>query len=167
MPQTMTAQEVEVLELIDNSLILYLDLAPAAVASMLWKDESTVRDFGRVLALRYIGKAIEAKRRKPRPKPEYASLFPGLDHLPQRIVTPERKRPLLAKATATQIREYIKALNRKHRERIEELQAVLDHMGPYITHNRGITVAEVARLEEERVIPGRRQSEARLPYMDA
>jgi hypothetical protein len=144
-------RQAEVLELVQNALIIYSDRAPLAVAGILWSDESAIREFGRTLTIRYLVRLINAeRRRKFRPKQQQLPLFPGLDHLPQRIVTPEGKRPLLAKSTATEIRAYVKGLNRKHRERIEQLQTVLQFMGKYIRNNRGITAAEVANLEASR-----------------
>jgi len=41
----------------------------------------------------------------------------------------------------------VKSLNRKHRERIADLQALLKIMGKYTRDNRGLTPAEVAAME--------------------
>jgi hypothetical protein len=142
--KTLRDLEIEVLEVVKNALILYPKLPAAQLADLVFQESV---ELGSVLLTRYLVRLINAGRREARAKPETEPMFPGLEHLPQRIVTPEGKRPLLAKATATEIRTYVKSLNEKHRERIAELQELLKIMGKYITHNRGITPAEVARLE--------------------
>lgn len=143
--------EAEVLEQVQNGIILHPDETAVILADSILHSQGTdcLKEFARTLLFGYLVRAIRAERRKARPKPETLPLFPGLRNLPRRIVTPEGKRPLLAKSTATEIRTYVKSLNAKHRERIAELQAVLEIMGKYITHNRGITVAEVADRESE------------------
>jgi hypothetical protein len=105
-------------------------------------------EFSGILLRRFVERTIRAERRKLRPRPEQLLLF-GLDHLPQRIVTPEGKRPLLAKATATEVRAYVKSLNRKHRDRIADLQSVLKIMAKYTPKNRRLTVMAVAEMEAE------------------
>jgi hypothetical protein len=69
--------------------------------------------------------------------------------LPLRIITAEGKRVLLARATATEIREHIKVLNRKHRARIAGLKDVLKVMEKYTPVRRGLTSADVAEMDAE------------------
>jgi hypothetical protein len=103
--------------------------------------------FASLLLTRYLARAIRAERRKARPKPAQIVLFDDLPRLPRRILNAEGKRPLLAKATITELRWYVKSLNRRHRERIADLQTVLDRMEKYVGPVRRLTVAEVARRE--------------------
>lgn len=67
--------------------------------------------------------------------------------MPSRIVTRSGSRPLLVKATATEIREYIRSLNREHRERTAGLHSVLKRLTKYTAHERSITIAELEARE--------------------
>jgi hypothetical protein len=147
--------EPEVLEIVQNELILKLEgSGPAAtggaIARVLWEKDAdhVFSELGRVLVYHYIERLVMAERRKARPKPETLPLF-GIADLPRRIITPEGKRPLLAKSTATEIRAYVKTLNAKHRERIAGLQTVLEHMEKYTGSNRRLTPEAVEALELE------------------
>ncbi len=145
--------EPEVLELIRNEMILCPDAASGTIARDLWEmnTEGLFSELGRVLSWHYVSRIVMAERRKARPKsdPEPA-LFPYLKlAVPRRIATPEGKRPLLAKSTATEIRAYVKTLNNRHREQIAGLQAVLEIMEKYTRDHRGMTVAEVAQREAD------------------
>lgn len=142
--------EAQTLELVRNAIILHPDYPAHVVAQFLWAarhETDVIPRFGVQLTVRYLVHAIQAERRKKHPRPSQPPLFPGLINLPRRIHTPEGKRPPLAKATATEIRAYVKQLNARHRERIEDLQKLLEIMGKYITTRRGITPAEVAQIE--------------------
>ncbi len=142
--------EVEVRDLIQSAVIIFADRKAELIAEKLWNTEQDVRDLGRVLTIRYLAREINAERRKAKPKREILPLFPDLElPVPQRIVTPEGKHPLLAKSTATEIRAYVKTLNNRHRNRIAGLQAVLEIMERYTKTNRGMTAAEVAQREAE------------------
>jgi hypothetical protein len=133
---------------VQDAVILHPDQPAALLAEDLYAEDEGVVELGRMFALSYLVRAINAERRKAHPKPEILPLFAHLElSVPQRIVTPEGKRPLLAKSTATEIRAYVKTLNSRHRDKIAGLQAVLEIMGKYITENRGITAAEVAERE--------------------
>ena len=167
-PQTAARRvEADVLELVQNAIILNpkdtaFELAQTLLAEVgvatvgIDTTEAGVLgklgplfDLAQVLMRQYLIRAINAERRMAHPRPEQPPLFPGIDNLPRRIVTAEGKRPLLAKSTATQIREYVKSLNNKHRDRIAGLQSVLEIMGKYTPKNRKLTAQAVAALEFE------------------
>jgi hypothetical protein len=145
--------EPEVLELIRNEMILRPEAASGTIARDLWEmnTEGLFSELGRVLSWHYVSRIVMAERRKAKPKPEPPpALFPYLKlPVPSRIATPEGKRPLLGKSTATEIRTYVKTLNNRHRDKIAGLQAVLEIMEKYIRTNRGITAAEVAQREAD------------------
>jgi len=145
-----------VLQLVENACILHPNESAADLASNLFygnypsmAESQALARFTGTLITRYLVRAINAERRKSRPKPVQIVLFEGLD-LPQRITTPEGKRPLLAKATATEIRGHVKGLNRKHRNRIAGLQKLLSIMGKYTGKNRRLSAAMVADIESRR-----------------
>jgi hypothetical protein len=111
--------EPEVLELIQNELILQPEAAGGTIAHDLWyREANTFAELGRVLSYHYVVRVVASERRQARPRTETAPLFPDIPDVPRRIVTPEGKRPLLARSTATDIRQYVKTLNAKHRDRI-------------------------------------------------
>jgi hypothetical protein len=140
--------EKQPFELVQDAIVLRPEEPAASLALILW-NEYHLEDLARDLAIRYLERAINSERRKARPRPEQTPLFPDIPDLPTRIITPEGKRPLLARSTATEIRTYVKSLNAKHRDRIAGLQAVLEHMEKYTRTNRGLTASEVAKLEAE------------------
>lgn len=145
--------EKEALELIQNQLTLHPD-EPASTISEFCISEADrvfVAELGHVLVLEYFTRLIKSARRTASPPPVTAPLFPELEHLPKRIVTPDGKRPLLAKSNISQVRAYLKSVNARHKEEITDLRAVLKTMIEYAREERGITVAEVAaRIAKER-----------------
>jgi len=144
--------EAEILELVRNNMILRPKMPAAILADTIWLEEGqdALRPMAGILMRRHLERIINAERRKLRPKLETAPLFPDLElPVPRRIVTPEGKRPLLAKCTVTQIRAYVKSLNNRHRDKIAGLQAVVEIMERHTRQNRGLTAAAVAAIESE------------------
>jgi hypothetical protein len=141
------------LGLVENAAILHpQEPVDDVVRSLIHDDRdplfSPLDEFASVLLIRFLQRAIQSHRRKVRPKPAQIVLFRELSHLPRRILTAEGKRPLLANATISQVRWYVKLLNQRHYERTQELNQVVKAMEKYVGPSRGLTVSEVARMED-------------------
>jgi hypothetical protein len=155
LPQVARSQkdlEAAAVDQVETAIILHPNWPAAKIAEWVWENppaDDSLIPLAKTMLIRYLIAAAKSQRRKANPRPEQPPLFPGIDNLPRRIVTAEGKRPLLAKSTATQIREYVKSLNAKHRDRIEGLQTLLAIMGKYTPKNRKLTAQAVASLELE------------------
>lgn len=141
--------EQRVLEAIQNFVILHpKPTGGDVVAELFGLDEGyLLTEFSAALLRRFVAGAVRAERRKSRPKPVQILLFDDLPNLPRRISNAEGKRPLLAKSTITDVRWHVKSLNQKHRDRIADLQELLDRMEKYVGPKRRLTVLAVAQME--------------------
>ena len=148
--RSLEALETEAFELIENGVILHPDLPASQLAEILADeaDPQFYTELARLLVLRHLRRGIKAERAKHRQPVETPPLFEGLDHLPQRI-TVNGKRHAFATSTITELRAYIKTLNKRHQERIAEIQAVIDLMEKYSKTRRKLTVRKVAEFEAE------------------
>ena len=142
--------EAQVLGLVQNAVILRPADSAEWIAGSIPSEnqgEWCLGEFSARLLDRYLIRAVRAERRKLRPKPTQIVLFRELANLPRRILTAEGKRPLLANATISQVRWYVKLLNQRHYERTQDLGQVVKLMEKYVGPTRGLTVLEVARME--------------------
>lgn len=143
--------ETESREAVKRALILHPNLPAIHLSEIIVNEEvepEFVAELGRALTIRHFAKAIRSERRAEKAKEQPAPLlFPELDQLPQRISTAEGTRPKLESATISQLRAYIRMLNKKHWERIAQLQALIAIMEKYSGPKRKFTVRQVAEWE--------------------
>jgi hypothetical protein len=80
-------------------------------------------------------------------------VLPGIGILPRRIVLPDGSRKLLDNATVQDVRAHLKALRQRllTSHRVLQIQKVVELMSKYAAEHRGITWAEVKKLELEKL----------------
>jgi hypothetical protein len=149
--------ESESREAVKRALILHPNLPAIHLSEIIVNEEiepEFMSELGRVLIIRHFAKAIRSERRAEKEKTAepMPPLFPGLDQLPQRISATDGTRPRLESATVSQLRAYIKMLNKKHWERIAQLQSLIAIMEKYSGPRRGFTVKQVADWEAGDVV---------------
>lgn len=81
-------------------------------------------------------------------------MLPGFERIPLRITIRDGKRRPLEDATYRQLAQYLHVLRRQARDnsRIQQLQALMGLVRPYMEDNPGITVKEVCLRESRKAL---------------
>lgn len=139
---------------IQNAVVLQPTVSALEIARLVSEenDPEMLAELGRQLALAHLAKMARAERAKAaRTNPQ--TVLPGFEHLPRRIAISETERVPLREATYTQVRAYYRLLRERHRElgenspKLKEAKALMERMERSLQKDRGVTVAQVLRVD--------------------
>jgi hypothetical protein len=156
--RSLSELQFEMNRLVENAQIEYSKLPAVQVAEKALEsaEPDVVAQYGRVLLLGDLQRRIRAVRLKEAraARPQFS--FPGLEKLPPRITVADGTRCKLQDARITQLRAYLKVLNRQHKDRrsadprIVETKSLIKVVTRHSRKHRNITVGEVAVIEAEK-----------------
>jgi hypothetical protein len=148
---------VEAQDAIESGLILNAQMPAVQLAELLASEAEPelAAVLSKVLVRAfYLGQIRKARLKEAMGKRAQA-LLPGFEHLPLKIPTRKAGLVALLDANLFRVRDYYRALSRKHNarrkndSRIKEAKALLDKMQKYTPTNKGINVRQVLALEDE------------------
>ena len=115
-------------------------------------DADVAEEMGQILLLRHFATMAREIRAEQLRREREQYLLPGFDHLPARIAIGKNRRVFIRQANLTQLRNYLRALNRSHRNRREndlrrkEMTELLEGMTKASRKHKGITAAQALGL---------------------